>query len=1057
MTTFTTWDSEETISVTLSGGNLVATATAATGQVRAIDYRTTGKLYFEVAFDASGGNSGTQVGVCGTAADLFNGTFMFAYNGQTGNYAVGNGGPSGTGLGALNSATACFAIDVPNKKGWVRKNGGLWNNDAAANPATGTNGIDLTAIAVDGLQPFCTQSNTGVATANFGSSAFAQTVPSGFAGWDVSGGSCKYSNTGGTGDRTASITSSTTLTINGTFNHIINGNTSETNMFFNGSSVGNIMKFDFGVGVKKIIDMWRFYASNNTAEGTWQVAGSNDDSGYTNLGSANILKGGDTTRTTTYFLANNSTAYRYYRWTLTAGATSSSPWIQELEFRLSDPPSLTGTMTPTEAKDIFAGVGGLVGGSWHSTEAKDIFSAVSAPSGIWASVEAKDVWHGAGYPQLKGLMLATETADIAGMLGTVTAPLALDGHGTGQAGGTNITSASASITTTGADRVIVVNIVTGGFFAQGAPTAVTDTAGLTWKRRSRRSFSPKSSGVLQFNLDTWWAHAPTALTGDTITVTTAATGLIAIETFGVSGANFTTPWDKHTGSGQMRNSEQINIASADAACPVYTAVPRTFTFGVYGSGSAPSATTTAAFTYLESIHGTEATSGTACYVAMAYAAFNTQQVGTNSVDFFVASPPISGFADYSVSVDSIVAAGESGTADGIRWFFDGAGNRNIVALAGSGNSIATNVATFNPNSVMCAAVVIEGAGTLGSPTVNHVSDTNSTSGWTRRSRVTDALGTFVAELWYVQMPLPLPTVTGSVTVVCDNVGAGDILSVVLFAINGPDIFLRGELFDGHVSLPASNHGETAAFQTVGPFSTINLNVLEINIGANQSTDLTGFYELPWLPLLPPAELVSSTPAFNIALQFKFSDGVVANDTAIFDASPRPTHWLMLADALPVGPPTPPQGVWASTEAKDVTRHTLDYTSIGIASPGGWVGLLPIHGTMAAIDAKDKATNSGAFTALFTINGWVGWVPAHATWASTGAKDIASWHAWVLGEPLVGRWRSAELRDRMGASNRPTVTAVMAAQEAGDRHSGTAFLIPKAVPAPARKRNVVIVT
>lgn len=744
---------------------------------------------------------------------------------------------------------------------------------------------------------------------------------------------------------------------------------------------------------------------------------------------------------------------------ITASANTTAHWIAIADALVPGAGAPSGTWGSTEAKDTFAGAGGLLGGSWHSTEAKDTFHAVSVPSGIWASVETKDHWTATGYPKLNVVMAATETADIAGMLGTVTQPIGLDGHATGGAGGVGITSGTVTLTTTQPDDVIVINILSGGFFNRGFPTSITDTAGLTWKKRSHRQFTNDGSNLPQFSLDTWWAHAPTALSGDVITVHTPATGLIAIEAFGVSGANFTTPWDRHTGSGLLKNSLQIGVSGAtDAAVPVYTNVSRVFSFGVFAANGNTDGTTTAPFTFLDTIFETEGTSGTVGHIAMAYTTFNTQQFGTASVDFFISPPPINSVGDYSVYCDSIVALGEVGTADAIRWHFDGAGNHNIVALAGSGNSVVTPVSTFDPNSVVCCAVVIEGAGTTGSPTVNHVSDTNSTSGWTRRGRITDALGTFVLELWYVQMPIALPTITSSVTVVCDNVSSGDILSVIVFAINGPDVFLRGELFDGHVSLPATNHGETAAFQTVGPFSTINLNVLEIAIGANQSTDLTGFSELPWLPLKAPAELDSATPAFNIALQYKFSDGVVANDNAAYDASPRADHWLMLADALPVGPPTPPQGVWASVETTDRTGHTLDYTAIGIASPGGWVGTKPNHAVMAAVEAKDRNTNSGAFVPLFDGNGWIAAVPAHAAWASTEAKDIASWHAWILGEPMVGRWGSREAPDRLGFSNRgPAVTAVMAAREAGDRLSATALLIPTAVPAPARKRNVLIVT
>lgn len=80
-------------------------------------------------------------------------------------------------------------------RAWVAINNGLWNNDPAANPATGTNAIDLSVLNGQLLFPmmggsrFATVNGPGTQTVNFGASAFAFTVPSGFtAGWPAAGG-----------------------------------------------------------------------------------------------------------------------------------------------------------------------------------------------------------------------------------------------------------------------------------------------------------------------------------------------------------------------------------------------------------------------------------------------------------------------------------------------------------------------------------------------------------------------------------------------------------------------------------------------------------------------------------------------------------------------------------------------------------------------------------------------------------------------------------------------------------------------------------------------------
>ncbi len=757
--------------------------------------------------------------------------------------------------------------------------------------------------------------------------------------------------------------------------------------------------------------------------------------------------------------------------TVTGGGTGSAGWSLIVD-ALSNTPPPSGTMAPTEAKDIFAGAGGLLGGSMGATEAKDIFAGVGGkPTGTMAAIEAKDTfkhvgdytaigvaspggWFGS--PKLTGVMAAIEAADIFASAGTVPIVPALDGSATGGgAAGGGITSATVTLTTTKANDVIVVQVQSGGFNHHGGVTSVTDTAGLTWKRRLTRR-----NNFDQFAFEVWWAKAPAPLSADVITVHTASASVIILSAFGVSNANTTNPWDTHTGSGVYRDSVQAGgssfITGPLASSPVYTNASRTFSFGAYLSVSAPAGTVSTPFTYLDSTSQVDPVSA-AFYLATAYNVFTAQQFGTSLIDFTIPSGIPNG-TQRAIYLDSIVASDETGTADLIRWFLDGQGNRTVAALAAGENSCTQVLTTYYADSVACIAVLIQGAGLSGPPTVNHIADTvdpNSPHTWTRRSRVTDVTGNLALELWYTQLSAAF---FGNVLAVCDNVAAGDILGSITFAVNGPSVFLRGELFDGDPSLPAVKHAETASFQTVGPFNTINVDVLEIALGANISTDLSNSGQLPFLQLsMQPSELVSASPPFNISLQFKFSGPTAVADTAAFNATPKPNHWLMLADAMPVGPPVPPQGVWASVEFKDFTTHTLNYTTIGIASPGGWVGFVPNHGAMAATDAKDRATNRGTFLPLFDSTGWIGFVPAHATLAATEFKDRANGSVWIFGGPVVGRMAFREATDRWSSSNRPTVTGTMALHEAPDRQSSTAFLIPKVPPVPLRPRRLLIVT
>jgi hypothetical protein len=79
-----------------------------------------------------------------------------------------------------------IAVDFDNRAFWLRKNGGNWNGDPAADPATNTNGRSVPNWARPHAPAWGTNGNGDSATFNFGASAFAYTVPSGFtAGWPV--------------------------------------------------------------------------------------------------------------------------------------------------------------------------------------------------------------------------------------------------------------------------------------------------------------------------------------------------------------------------------------------------------------------------------------------------------------------------------------------------------------------------------------------------------------------------------------------------------------------------------------------------------------------------------------------------------------------------------------------------------------------------------------------------------------------------------------------------------------------------------------------------------
>jgi hypothetical protein len=191
-----TWDAATVTAVTLSNGDLTATNTGTTSanqgaRVATASGKTSGKYYFEVKWQTivSGDNAGFGVGT--TASTFTN----MGNGGTTGvhSYRSYNCYSNGTrillwGGSAVTNEITGVAVDLDNRRYWIRNAGaaGNWNNSGTANPATNTGGLTIPAGT---MVPFCTFGGTaGVAghvfTANFGASAFAGAVPSGFtSGW----------------------------------------------------------------------------------------------------------------------------------------------------------------------------------------------------------------------------------------------------------------------------------------------------------------------------------------------------------------------------------------------------------------------------------------------------------------------------------------------------------------------------------------------------------------------------------------------------------------------------------------------------------------------------------------------------------------------------------------------------------------------------------------------------------------------------------------------------------------------------------------------------------
>lgn len=205
------WDSASAVFCSLSGGNLVATITFASGTtgcwvVDSAGGKTSGKHYWECGLNFPTTPSGPGIGICtptSTFTTLGNnatvGVIMYTNNG---NIWV-NGVNTGITIGARATGNVIgIASDLTNRLAWFRvAPAGNWNGNPAADPALGIGGVPIPAGF---MTPVISGGNIAgtlgdVFTGNFGASAFVGAVPSGFtSGWLVTSNTGVWSTLSGT-------------------------------------------------------------------------------------------------------------------------------------------------------------------------------------------------------------------------------------------------------------------------------------------------------------------------------------------------------------------------------------------------------------------------------------------------------------------------------------------------------------------------------------------------------------------------------------------------------------------------------------------------------------------------------------------------------------------------------------------------------------------------------------------------------------------------------------------------------------------------------------------
>lgn len=181
--------------VTFSNGNLTWTCSGCSGvQTMSLgtNNHTAGKWHFEILV------GGTAPGLATAGlASVYADNHVPGNNGQTsvgwsttGTVYLNNPTTIGTAAGFTSGDTLCIEVDLSNKLIWLADyhsgSQGEWNNSATADPATGTGGFNIAALASPiNVYPSAGSefTSTGAGTLNVGASSFTCTVSSGFNAW----------------------------------------------------------------------------------------------------------------------------------------------------------------------------------------------------------------------------------------------------------------------------------------------------------------------------------------------------------------------------------------------------------------------------------------------------------------------------------------------------------------------------------------------------------------------------------------------------------------------------------------------------------------------------------------------------------------------------------------------------------------------------------------------------------------------------------------------------------------------------------------------------------
>ena len=282
-------------------------------------------------------NDGAALGISGTAwSDLFlaSGAVL---NFNAGNLTITHSAGVMTSTGAWSIATS---LTTPLLIGGTTTTSPLKLRTTSANGLTGADIIFQGGNATEELGRFDITATAAVAE-------------------DIS-----YTNSGGSGARTALISITNTISFNAGVNALIDGSQANS-IWFGGEDVTNkYIQFDFlNVGAATVVTEATWYQSGAQAEGTWKWQGSQNASSWTDIGGNFTFSAATEVMTT---LSGNTTAYRYYRMLGISGTTSSGPYQREVEFKIGTA-AIAATFSSRLGVNTATPTGTIEAKSWGTT------------------------------------------------------------------------------------------------------------------------------------------------------------------------------------------------------------------------------------------------------------------------------------------------------------------------------------------------------------------------------------------------------------------------------------------------------------------------------------------------------------------------------------------------------------------------------------------------------------------------------------------------------------------------------------------------------------------